>query len=116
MPLQGGASRRRRLVTSGPIDELLVLVASAPGLQCDLCAGWSEILGASDASPQGFGGTAAKVGGKRSRELGALSEERGDYIVLDGVDCVSVGLADADFQVDDDDEADQWDVVQTKHR
>ena len=58
-------------------------VCSAPLLRCDLTQQWSELFCTTDASEFGFGGVHCPVGPDVAKEIGHLSERRGDYITLD---------------------------------
>lgn len=82
--------------------EILLAVCSAPMLWCDLTQTWSELFCCTDASEYGFGGVHCPVGPEVAKEIGHLSERRGDYITLDSSERAGEAAADEAEATEDD--------------
>jgi len=82
-------SRRASFIPRSAKEEMLLSIIFAPCLWCDLSRDWADIIGATDASEEGFGGVHASVPPSVTREVGRLSERRGEYVTLEQPDAGS---------------------------
>lgn len=82
-----GHSKIDKFLGLGMCDELLLLCLLFPFMEAKLTSSWDSKVGFTDASEEGFGGCYTHVDDvDELMRLAALSERRGDYVILDGWD------------------------------
>ena len=77
------SARYPRLLRSPSREELFLAFAFAPMQWVAMCKPWAPLIGATDASAEGYVGTYARVSCEIACEVGSLHERRGDYTHLD---------------------------------
>jgi hypothetical protein len=75
-------SRFPVFLPAGIREEYLIACCLLPALEGDLTLPWSTVVGATDASLEGFGGVHVEMTERQVRVLSRLSETKGDYVVL----------------------------------